>query len=104
MINLNKKRREKAKKPAKFQKLIDKSYAKIDKMAEKLKQIDDDKKSTAINAYVMFESMEGKARAIKAYSAGAVKRCCLRTFCCEGRRLRKKAFLNKEWLRIKKAN
>ena len=47
--------------------------------------------------------MEGKARAIKAYDAGMVKRCCLSTFCCEGKKIRKKAFLDREWLKVKDA-
>jgi hypothetical protein len=52
-------------------------------------------------AYVMLRSMEGKARLIKAYEDGNIKRWLLINCCCS-KRYKKKLFLG-DWLEIKLA-
>jgi hypothetical protein len=47
-------------------------------------------KNEAVYAYVMFRSMEGKERAIKAYKDGACKRFFKKFCCCAGKTYKSK--------------
>ena len=62
----------------------------------------DENKSEVVSAYVMFRSMEGKERAIKAFSHGFLARTLLSCLCCRHIRYQQKKLLGR-WLKVKTA-
>jgi hypothetical protein len=66
----------------KHRKNIEKLNANVNKKIKDYMKYDLSTKNKAINAYVMFRSMEGQERAIEAYKDGSCTRCCKSSFCC----------------------
>jgi hypothetical protein len=64
-----------------------------------IKHFEELNKGEVVNAYIMFRSMEGAARALKAYKIGKCKRSC-----CSCLLPKKKSFMGKRWLKVKTAN
>lgn len=63
----------------------------------------EDKKAASgevVNAYVMFRSMEGKQRAIKAYDIHCCQRLCVSFCCCLSQFFKKKQLIRKGFLTV----
>jgi hypothetical protein len=63
----------------------------------------EDKKAASgevVNAYVMFRSMEGKNRAIKAYDIHCCQRICVSFCCCLSQFFKKKQLIRKGFLTV----
>lgn len=76
------------------------------KLARYYKELMSKEENDAVkNAFVVFRSMEGAARAIEAYNWSMYKRCC--TSCCSGCCVDKKTYKRKlfhnKWLQIERA-
>jgi hypothetical protein len=74
----------------------------VDAKLKVFKDFINKKESVAVNAYVMFRSMEGKQRALAAYEDGPITRLLNTIFCCKCRDYQKKKFYDK-WLKVKSA-
>jgi len=69
----------------KYQKNIDNLKTRIEKSKKSYIDYDKNNVNEAVYAYVMFRSMDGKERAIKAYKDGPCKRFFKSCLCCSGK-------------------
>lgn len=100
MIKEEIKMRKVKKNKDKYMKKVKRKNAIIEAKLKVFKEIFEKKESKAVNAYVMFRSMEGKERALRAYKHGACARFFYSVFCCKCKQYSKKKFFGR-WLKVK---
>jgi len=86
----------------KFQKEIKVIKEVIIEETEKYRQLIENEDQDGIkNAFVVFRSMEGAARMIKAYSVSRSALCCMRyCCCCVNTKAYKRKLFHKKWLKV----